>query len=130
MGTAIEMLAGGAALLLIGAFGGEWSHFQPAHVSQSSIIALVYLIIFGSLAGYTAYIWLLSNASLALTSTYAYVNPVVAVFLGVLFDNERLTPTAILAAVVIVAAIILITSSRQIPSQPQEREALAQAAEH
>ncbi len=127
MGTAIEMLAGGVALLIIGTLIGEWSHFQPAQVSQSSILALVYLIIFGSLAGYTAYIWLLNNTSLALTSTYAYVNPVVAVFLGVVFDNERLTPTAITAAIVIVFAIVLITSSGHLPSRTQKSEALAPA---
>ena len=79
----------------------------PAHFSPSleSIAAWVYLVIFGSIVGYSAYVWLLANAPLGLVSTYAYVNPVVAITLGVLFRGEQLTWSLLLGAVVIVVAV-------------------------
>ena len=77
-------------------------HFSP---SLESIAAWVYLVIFGSIVGYSAYVWLLANAPLGLVSTYAYVNPVVAITLGVLFRGEQLTWSLLLGAVVIVVAV-------------------------
>ncbi len=107
--TALQMLAGG--VLLGGASGvlGEWARFSPALVSGESVAAVAYLVVFGSLVAFTAYIWLLRVASPALVSTYAFVNPVVAVFLGWLLANEEVSSRTLLAAAVIVAAVVLIT---------------------
>ena len=81
--TAIEMLAGGFAMLPFALFTVH--HFAP---SAESIVGWIYLVIFGSIVGYTAYVWLLANAPIGLVSTYAYVNPVVAITLGVIFRGE------------------------------------------
>lgn len=107
--TALQMLAGG--VLLGGASGvaGEWARFSPSLVSGRSLAAVAYLVVFGSLVAFTAYIWLLRAASPALVSTYAFVNPVVAVFLGWLLANEAVGSRTLVAAAVIVAAVVLIT---------------------
>jgi drug/metabolite transporter (DMT)-like permease len=107
--TALQMLAGG---VLLGAFSGalgEWGRFSPALVSAKSLAAVAYLVVFGSLVAFTAYIWLLRAASPALVSTYAFVNPVVAVFLGWLLASEPVSARTLAAAAVIVAAVVLIT---------------------
>ncbi|HET9211887.1 MAG TPA: EamA family transporter, partial [Thermoanaerobaculia bacterium] len=107
--TGMEMLCGGAMLLLAGAFAGEPAHLDLAAVSGRSALALLYLITFGALAGFTAYIWLLKVANPVLVSTYAYVNPIVAVFLGWLILGEPITARTLAAAAVIVAGVVLIT---------------------
>lgn len=112
MGTALEMLAGGVALLIIGVVAGEPARVNPHAFSPQSVLALIYLIIFGSLIAFSAYVWLLQTTNLALVSTYAYVNPVVAVFLGWAFASERLTPMTLIAAGVIVGAVVIITTFR------------------
>jgi drug/metabolite transporter (DMT)-like permease len=112
LGTAMEMLAGGALLLLASGLTGEWGRLDVAAVSSRSLLALGYLVIFGSLLGFTAYVWLLRNTTPARASTYAYVNPMVAVFLGWAFAGESLTWQMLLAAAVIVAAVVLINTSR------------------
>jgi drug/metabolite transporter (DMT)-like permease len=103
------MLAGG--VLLGGASGvaGEWARFSPTLVSAKSASAVAYLVVFGSLVAFTAYIWLLRAASPALVSTYAFVNPVVAVFLGWLLAHEEVGLRTVAAAAVIVGAVVLIT---------------------
>jgi drug/metabolite transporter (DMT)-like permease len=108
--TALQMLAGG--VLLGGASGafGEWARFSPGLVSGRSLAAVAYLVVFGSLVAFTAYVWLLREASPALVSTYAFVNPVVAVFLGWLLANEEVSLRTLVAAAVIVGAVILITA--------------------
>lgn len=113
LATGMQMLAGGALLLLAGLLAGEAGRVDPATVSARSILALVYLIVFGSLLGYSAYVWLLRVATPALASTYAYVNPAVAVFLGWLLAGERLTGRILLASAVIVGAVALITRGRR-----------------
>lgn len=110
MGTAVEMLAGGALLIVAGTLTGEWAHLRLSEVSTRSALGLVYLIAFGSLVGFTAYIWLLRNVSASLASTYAYVNPLVAVFLGWAFDAEPVTARTLLAAAVIVGGVVVITT--------------------
>jgi drug/metabolite transporter (DMT)-like permease len=107
--TALQMLAGG--VLLGGASGvlGEWTRFSPALVSAKSLASVAYLVVFGSLVAFTAYIWLLRAASPALVSTYAFVNPVVAVFLGWLLASEAVSSRTLVAAAVIVGAVVLIT---------------------
>lgn len=115
MGTALEMLAGGVALLIIGVVAGEPARVNLHAFSAQSVLALIYLIIFGSLIAFSAYVWLLKTTNLALVSTYAYVNPVVAVFLGWAFASEQLTPMTLIAAAVIVAAVVIITTFRTTP---------------
>jgi drug/metabolite transporter (DMT)-like permease len=113
MTTAMEMLAGGAMLLVAGVVTGEVSQFQPAEFSARSLAALVYLILFGSIVAFSAYIWLLKHEQPARVSTYTYVNPVIATLLGWMLLDERLTPLTLAAVAVIVAAVALITTQRQ-----------------
>lgn len=112
MSTALQMLCGGALLVLAGYALGETKGFQLAAVSTRSWFALLYLSIFGALIAFTAYVWLLRVASPARVATYAYVNPIIALFLGWAFAGEALTSRAILAAVIIVAAVVLIIANR------------------
>jgi drug/metabolite transporter (DMT)-like permease len=107
--TALQMLAGGVLLLALSLSTGEWARFSPAHVSARSWAALLYLLVFGSLLGFTVYMWLLRTASPALVSTYAFVNPAVAIFLGWALAAEPVTLRTLLAAAVIVWAVVLIT---------------------
>jgi drug/metabolite transporter (DMT)-like permease len=107
--TAVQMLAGGALLGCASGATGEWARFSPALVSARSLAAVAYLVVFGSLVAFTAYIWLLRAASPALFSTYAFVNPVVAVFLGWLLAGEEVGVRTFVAATVIVGAVVLIT---------------------
>jgi drug/metabolite transporter (DMT)-like permease len=113
MSTAAQMLVGGTALLLLGTMSGDWSRFIPSAFSARSLLSALYLMLMGSLVGFTSYVWLLKNAPITLVSTYAYVNPVVAVFLGSLLAAEALTPRVLLAAGVIIAAVALITLKKK-----------------
>ncbi len=110
MATAIEMLAGGALLLVAGIGTGEAAKFNAEDVSLQSVLALAYLVVFGALVGFTAYIWLLGVSTPAKVSTYAYVNPVIAVLLGWAVLAEPLTGKTLLAMVVIVSGVVLITT--------------------
>ena len=110
MTTAVQMLSGGALLLVAGTVAGEWGGLDLAGASAKSILALLYLLIFGSIIGYSAYIWLLHHAQPTHVATYAYVNPVVAVFLGWLLADEPLTARVLLAAAVIIAGVAVIVS--------------------
>ena len=107
----MQMLAGGAVLLVVSLISGEMSRFHIAEVSKDSWLGLLYLIIFGSLIGYTAYSWLLKNAQPALVSTYAYVNPVIAVFLGWLVAGESFNTPMLIGAGVIIGSVALITTN-------------------
>ena len=110
--TGIEMIVGGIVLLLASALTGELLSFDPATVSTASWLGILYLLFVGSLVGYTTFAWLLSVAPLPRVATYAYVNPLVAVFLGAFLAQEPLTPRTILASVVIIAAVVLIVTAR------------------
>jgi drug/metabolite transporter (DMT)-like permease len=110
--TGIEMLGGGALLLIVGALTGELSHFDLHHVSKASAAGLIYLITFGSLIGFTSYIWLLDKVSPARLGTYAYVNPVVAVLLGWAIAGERLSVRTAFAAAIVICGVALITTAR------------------
>ena len=125
IGTAVEMLAGGAVLIVAGVLTGEPARLDTRHISLVSVLALVYLVIFGSLIAYTAYTWLLRSVRPAIASTYAYVNPVVAVLLGWAFAGEAVSGWTFLAAAVIVSAVVLITSH---PHAPVASEPLAAPA--
>jgi drug/metabolite transporter (DMT)-like permease len=110
LASGMQMLAGGSALLLVGSLMGEWARFEITVVSLNSWLALVYLLVFGSLITFTAYSWLLKNARPAMVATYAYVNPVIAVILGWAIAGESFTRRMLLGAGVIVGSVVLITS--------------------
>jgi drug/metabolite transporter (DMT)-like permease len=110
--TAMQMLAGGVLLLAAAAATGEFTEVRFAHISTASWAGLAYLIIFGSWIAFSAYVWLLKNARISLVSTYAYVNPVVAVFLGWAVLGERITWVTLVAGGVIVVAVALIVSAK------------------
>ena len=107
-----EMLGGGALLLIVGALSGELSHFDIHLISGTSAAGLIYLITFGSLIGFTSYIWLLDKVSPARLGTYAYVNPIVAVVLGWAIAGERLSVRTGVAAAIVICAVALITTAR------------------
>jgi drug/metabolite transporter (DMT)-like permease len=108
--TGMEMLCGGIGCLVAGVASGELSSVHLSQVPTRAWISLAYLIVFGSLVAYTAYVWLLGNAPLSLVTTYAYVNPLVAVLLGVLLLGEHFTVRTGIATVVIVVGVALIVS--------------------
>lgn len=110
LGTGLEMVAGGVLLLTASLVTGEWSRVQLDLVSTRSLVAWVYLVVFGSLVGFTCYIWLLKTVSTARVSTYAYVNPIVAMFLGWALAQEPITTRNILAAIIILASVMVITT--------------------
>jgi drug/metabolite transporter (DMT)-like permease len=109
LGTGMEMLAGGAGLLLLGTITGEWGHVNLLAISTRSLLGLGYLVFFGSLVGFASYTWLLRVAPTTLVSTYAYVNPLVAILLGNLLAQEPLTPRVMIATAIILSAVAVIT---------------------
>jgi drug/metabolite transporter (DMT)-like permease len=128
--TALQMLGGAVALAAASLASGELARFSPAAVSSNSAWALAYLVVVGSLVGYTTYVWLLRVAPLPKIATYAYVNPVVAFILGALLVAEPISPRTVVAAVVIVAAVALIVTARsrsgpQTLSEPEAGDATA-----
>jgi drug/metabolite transporter (DMT)-like permease len=104
----MQMLAGGVLLAIVAAATGEWTSIQD--VSAGSILALVYLIAIGSWLAFTAYTWLLRTTRTSLVSTYAYVNPLVAVFLGWAVESEPLGVRTVVAGLVILGAVALIVT--------------------
>lgn len=110
MASGMQMLGGGFLLLLLALAAGDFPRLSLASASWVSIGAFFYLLVFGSLVGFTAYSWLLRNVSPARAATYAYVNPIVAVFLGWLLAGEALTLKMLIAAGIIVGSVALITT--------------------
>ncbi|HET6979134.1 MAG TPA: EamA family transporter [Pyrinomonadaceae bacterium] len=110
MASGMQMFAGGGLLLLLALVTGDVGRLNLANTSWTSIGAFFYLLVCGSLVGFTAYSWLLNNVTPAMATTYAYVNPVVAVFLGWLIANEPITTRMLLGAVVIIGSVVLITT--------------------
>jgi drug/metabolite transporter (DMT)-like permease len=109
LAIAMQMLTGGVLLSLLAATTGDWGRLHPDAVTFQSAASLLYLITFGSLIGFSTYMWLLKVASPAAVGTYAYVNPLVAVLLGVALGGERLPPTAFAAMGVIVGGVALVS---------------------
>jgi drug/metabolite transporter (DMT)-like permease len=103
--TAWQMLIGGFVMTLVGVAAGEGSEVAFGAFSAESVLAFAYLVLIGSLVAFTAYVWLLQNAPISQVATYAYVNPVVAIFLGALIAGEEVTPLVAVAATVIVASV-------------------------
>ncbi len=124
LGSGMEMLAGGVLLLLVSLVSQEWVGFQPSKISFLSLISFLYLLVFGSLIAFSSYVWLLTKTTTARASTYAYVNPVVAVFLGYFLAGEQLTLRTLLASTMIVIAVVVITTykTRHSPSESDRLE--------
>lgn len=122
LAAGMQMLAGGLILTVVSAIAGEWQTFDYRAVSSTSWIALAYLIFVGALVAYTAYSWLMQNASASAVSTYAYVNPVVAVFLGWIIAGESLTAQMLIGAAIIVVSVMLVTANNKRKLQPKEVE--------
>ncbi|MFO0980933.1 MAG: EamA family transporter [Planctomycetota bacterium] len=110
LSVAMEMLCGGAALLLLGLVTGEPWHLQLERITPRSLLALGYLIVFGALVAFTSYVWLLKASTPARVATYAYVNPVVAVLLGWWLAGEALTARMVVASAVIVIGVAVTTT--------------------
>jgi drug/metabolite transporter (DMT)-like permease len=108
LATSMEMISGGILLLVTAAMAGQIGQFRPAELSINAILAWLFLVVFGSLVGFTAYVWLLGVTSIAKAGTYAYVNPIVAVFLGWVILGEPVTVRTLLAAAVILIGVALV----------------------
>jgi drug/metabolite transporter (DMT)-like permease len=108
LATSMEMIAGGVLCLIVAALSGELQHFSVAEVSIEAALAWLYLVVFGSLVAFTAYIWLLGVTSIAKVGTYAYVNPVVAVLLGWAVLGEPITMRTVVGAIVILLGVALV----------------------
>ena len=120
LASGMQMIAGGSLLLVLALVTGDFKRLNLGAASWVSLGAFAYLLIFGSLVGFTAYSWLLRNVTTARAATYAYVNPVVAVFLGWLLAHEPLTLRMLLAAAVIVSSVVLITTYGSDHTQPSD----------
>lgn len=105
----MQLFCGGAMQLFLSLVTGELNSFNPADVSTTSILATIYLAVVSSMIAYSAFVWLMRVAAPEKVATYAYVNPVVAVFLGWLLANEPLTPRTLIASAIIIASVVLIT---------------------
>jgi drug/metabolite transporter (DMT)-like permease len=112
VGTAMQMLAGSAVLFVLAVITGDIFRVKTAQITPESLAAIAYLILVGSLVGYTAYVWLLRVAPISLVATYAYVNPVIAVILGSLILAEPLEPRTLAAGAIIVVAVAVIVRAR------------------
>jgi drug/metabolite transporter (DMT)-like permease len=131
MSLALQMLFGGIILFVAAVATGETARFDAAAVDAQSWLALLYLMLMGSLASWTVYAWLLQNAPLPLIGTYAYVNPIIAVILGAIVLSEPITPRTIVAAVTIIVGVALVVTARGrmvAPSAARRQSAETRAA--
>ncbi len=117
LATGMEMLSGGVLLAIAATVSGEVGHVDLGAYSGSSLLAIGYLIVFGSLVAFSSYTWLLKSAPISTVATYAYVNPIVAVALGALLLGETLAPRTLVAALLIIGAVVAMVSGR-----PRDRE--------
>jgi len=129
MSAAAQMLTGGVQLLILAALTGEFSGFHPQAVSGAAWFSLIYLIIAGSIVGFTAYVWLLHYESPTRVGTYAYVNPVVAVIVGYFVGGEGLGRRTILGTLLILASVIAITTTPKKSELNQQTQLAAAEAE-
>lgn len=112
-GAAIQMLIGGGVMLLTGFLVGEWNQWDIQKTSNASVLSWLYLVVAGSFIAYSAFAWLTQNASPVLVSTYAYINPAVAVFLGWAILNEEIYRQTLVSSIVIVIGVALISISKK-----------------
>jgi drug/metabolite transporter (DMT)-like permease len=135
MSSGAQMLAGGVLLALTAAGLGEFRAFHPGAVSRGAWLALLYLIVAGSIVAFTAYVWLIHHESPTKVGTYAYVNPVIAVFLGYFLAAEPLGLRTILGALLVLISVLVITTTRVGPASTpaarlQTRSALPPSQRH
>jgi drug/metabolite transporter (DMT)-like permease len=114
LSSGAQMLSGGLMLTLVAAALGEFRNFHPGSVSRGAWFALVYLIVAGSIIGYTAYVWLIHHESPTKVGTYAYVNPVVAVVLGYFLGGEALGLRTILGTAFVLVSVVMITTAKKV----------------
>ena len=126
MSAAAQMLTGGLQLLLLAAISGEFAGFHPRQTSSAAWFSLVYLIIAGSIVGYTAYVWLLHHESPTKVGTYAYVNPVVAVLVGATLGGEVIGKRTLLGTALILIGVVAITTMRRKSATATDRPAIGQ----
>lgn len=125
LATGMEMIGGGALMLTLGTLAGEWPQLRLHAISAKSFLSLLYLIFFGALVGFTAYKYILKRTSPILSSTYAYINPVIAVLLGWALAGEKVTWRIGVGALIILAGVFLITlSQKEKPSATLEAESV------
>lgn len=127
--TGMQMMTGGAGLFVAGLLAGELGELDLGAVGWKAWVAAVYLLVFGSMVAFTAYAWLLRNAPLSLVTTYAYVNPAVAVLLGALFLRERLTVRSMVASALILVGVALVVSQRPAKAAEETGPAVGAMAE-
>jgi drug/metabolite transporter (DMT)-like permease len=121
MSAGAQMLAGGVMLTLAAAGFGEFHNFHPSTISRGAWLALLYLIVAGSIVGFTAYVWLIHHESPTKVGTYAYVNPVVAVLVGYFLGGEALGIRTVLGTICVLISVVVITTARTtktIPARP------------
>lgn len=116
LAISMQMIAGGVSQLLTGFALGEAQQFHPAAITSASAWSFVYLTLIGSLVGFTAYVWLLQVSTPAKVSTYAYVNPIIAVLLGYLVLSEPFPKSVAMSGALVLAAVVLITHKRPVTS--------------
>ena len=131
--AALQMLTGGLWLVLVAGALGEPARFDLAHASVHSLAAWGYLVVVGSLVGFTTFVWLMKHSTPARVSTYAYVNPIVAVFLGWLLLDEPIGPRLLLASAIIIAGVAIITAQKnrtQLAVTPRQAVAATEPSRH
>jgi drug/metabolite transporter (DMT)-like permease len=137
LATGMEMLAGGVLLAIAGTITGELGRTHPATFSTNSLLAVAYLVVFGSIVAFSAYTWLLQHAPISTVATYAYVNPIVAVLLGAFVLSEPITIRTLIASVLIIGAVVAMVSGRPRVAEeeqggpethPEHREDVGRAA--
>ncbi len=114
LSAALQMLFGSLGLALVAALRGEWQSWIPSATPTTSWVALAYLILVGSLVGFSSFVWLMKNSTPAKVSTYAYVNPVVAVFLGWLILDEPVSHRTLIGSAIIIGAVIIVTTQKNL----------------
>jgi drug/metabolite transporter (DMT)-like permease len=130
--TGIQMVLGGLVLALMGTLTGELGSVDPGAITRESVVAVLYLLVMGSLVAFTVYGWMLRVAPLPLVATYAYVNPVVAVILGAIILNEPIDLRTIVAGAIIVTSVaVTVTARSRMPTvRPQVDDSTASAPHH
>lgn len=129
MSSGAQMLAGGVLLGVTSATLGEFHHFHPADVSRGAWLALLYLIVAGSIVAFTAYVWLIHHESPTKVGTYAYVNPVVAVLVGYFLGGEALDLRTLLGTLLVLVSVVVITTMRVKQAAPAVAAQTAPAAD-
>ena len=119
LAASLQMLGGGAVILVASALHGDFAHVSVGAVTSRSWLAFAYLVGIGSLVGFSTFVWLIKHSTPARVATYAYVNPVVAVFLGWLILGEPITHRTLVASVVIVTAVVVITVQKNRATKPK-----------